>query len=476
MLSSWKTAWCGANLNILEINYCTATIVDLIEATLNIFVMSETCRYSSKCAMATEAANSRTSATEDGNEVRVATGERPGRILFVAYTDYKFDARVKRHAEALAQHGYAVDVISLADESQFDRTVKINGIRAGRYRGHSRAEYLRRYLGFFTKAVYKAARLNHDYHYEAVIVCSIPDAAIVSGLIPKLTGSKLVLDMHDTMPELYQEKFPGAFGTFGAAALRLEERMSARMADLVFAVHDLHAARLRETGIAPEKIVVILNTPDPRLFSPPQSDVQHACNSFTVVTHGTINRRLGLDTAIDALKLVQNQLPNIRFRILGPGEHRESVRAHVKQLGLENIVEFEDGVPLEILADALRDASLGIVPNEATPATELMLPVKLLEYVNLGIPVIASNLRTIRHYFPEDAIRYFTPSNPESMAEALMHMYLHPEERRRQAFRAGEVAKVISWEVQRQKLTRTIELLIAGATARSISTQRSMVV
>jgi glycosyltransferase involved in cell wall biosynthesis len=96
--------------------------------------------------------------------------------------------------------------------------------------------------------------------------------------------------------------------------------------------------------------------------------------------------------------------PIFQYLILGPGEHKAGVKAHVRRLGLDGVVRFEDGVALERLAQALGRASVGLVPNEATPATQLMLPVKLLEYVSLGIPVAASTLRTVRHYFPEDAM------------------------------------------------------------------------
>jgi glycosyltransferase involved in cell wall biosynthesis len=394
---------------------------------------------------------------------RPSAGIRPGvvgHILIVAYTHYIFDARVKRHAEALAQNGYAVDVICLADQFEGQTPVNIIGIAVPRYRGHSRIEYLRQYLRFFTKATYTAAKLNRKYRYDVVIVCSLPDAAIVAGLIPKLSGSKLILDMHDTMPELYLEKFPGIFGAIGAAALRVEERVSARAADLVFAVHDLHAARLQRTGIAREKIVVILNTPDPRLFQPIECYAEKNLNDFTVVTHGTINRRLGLDTAIEAINLVRHQITGLKFRVIGPGEYREQVREHVRRRRLENVIQFEDGVPLEALAAALREASIGLVPNESTAATELMLPVKLLEYVSLGIPVVASSLQTVRHYFPDDAICYFQPSNPQALAENLVHLHRHRTQLIRLASRAHEVAKSISWRIQRQILCGTIDQLI----------------
>ncbi len=420
--------------------------------------------------MATEPANSILMPTAPVIEPAWRPPHKPiRRVLIIAYSHYIFDARVKRHAEALAERGYAVEVICLADQHEPRESVRIVGIPALRYRGHSRAEYLRQYIRFFAEATYLAAKLHRKQRYDVVIVCSMPDAAIVAGLIPKLGGSKLVLDMHDTMPELYHDKFPGTFGAIGAAALRLEERVSARMADLVFAVHDLHAARLESNGIPRAKIVVLLNAPDPRLFDPQDPPGQNHFEDFTVVTHGTINRRLGLDTAVEAINLVRNQIPNIKFRIIGPGEHRESVRIRAHRLDLDSIIQFEDGVPLETLARALRGASVGLVPNEATAATELMLPVKLLEYVSLGIPVIASSLRTIRHYFPDNAICYFQPASPQSLAEGLLNLFLHPEKRQALTVRGAEALKAICWETQRNTLCSTVQSLITGEPSGSVA-------
>jgi glycosyltransferase involved in cell wall biosynthesis len=385
-----------------------------------------------------------------------------GRVLIIAYTNYIFDARVKRHAEALAERGYTVEVICLAQEHDTYRSVRIAGIPLPRYRGHSRIEYVRQYVRFFMRATWLASRLSRAHRYDVVIVCSIPDAAVVAGLIPKLRGSKLILDMHDTMPELYREKFPGRFGAIGAAALQLQERASASVADMVFAVHAPHAARLTQTGISQKKIVVLINSPDPRLFQRLDTADTDDRGPFTIVTHGTINRRLGLDTALDAVNLVRNRIPGLQFRIIGPGEHRQSLQQRAAELNLDNITRFEDGVPLEALAAALRGATVGLVPNQATAATHLMLPVKLLEYASLGIPVLASSLRTVRHYFAEDAVRFFEPGDPESLADGLLDLYLHPEKRRTLIERASTEAAAISWEVQRPKLFSAMERLMAG--------------
>src|SRR5579862_764974 len=197
------------------------------------------------------------------------------RILIIAYTAYARDGRVKRQAEALTSRGDEVDAICLADGEVADtHRVNVIGLLLPRYRGASRTNYLRSYINFFTQAAVLAVRRSLQARYDVVIACTMPDAAILSALPCRLFGSKLVLDVHDTMPELYLDKFGGRHGRIGARMLMLQERLSAWLADRVLAVHDLHAERLHQSGVPERKLVVITNSPDPRIFPTADSDRQ----------------------------------------------------------------------------------------------------------------------------------------------------------------------------------------------------------
>lgn len=385
------------------------------------------------------------------------------RMLMIAYSTYICDGRVKRHAEALVERGDTVDVICLDPGQPMEPSgVNILAVPIPRYRGRSRSRYVRSYLSFFLAAMWMATRLSAKRPYDLVIVCSIPDAVVLCALPSKLFGSKVILDIHDTMPELYQEKFGGRRGALGARLLMFEERASAWFADKILAVHDLHARRLLSSGISPHKIDIVLNSPDPRLF--PLHQNGHAngeCTPFTLITHGTIGRRLGLDTAIEAVNILRDRLPGLRLRVLGRGDYLDEARAHTADLGLIDRVCFENRVPIECLSSVLQQASVGLVPNDASCATHLMLPVKLLEYATLGIPIIGARLRTIEHYFDDDAVRYFEPGDPASLAEAIEDLYSHPERRHALANRASEVAASLSWPRQRQQYYATIDSLLA---------------
>ena len=147
-----------------------------------------------------------------------------------------------------------------------------------------------------------------------------------------------------------------------------------------------------------------------------------------MVCHGTVTRRLGLDTAIEALALVRGRLPDVRLRVIGAGDYLGEIKA-LTPAGWtsESDGQFRGSGADSSTARQIVGSDVGLVPNHATNATQLMLPVKLLEFATLGIPVIAARLRTIEHYFGDDAVRYFTPGNSRELAQAIEDLYFDPD-------------------------------------------------
>ena len=390
------------------------------------------------------------------------------RVLIIAYTTYAHDGRVKRQAEALSSRGDEVDVICLSSGPPSDTNgVTIVGIEIPRYRGSSRTSYLRSYTNFFARAAAIAIRRSFSARYDLVIVCTMPDAAIASALPCRLFGSRIMLDIHDTMPELYLDKFEEGRGRFGARMLMAGEWMSALMADRVLAVHDLHAERLQQAGIPARKIVVVTNGPDPRIFKPTavnglaKGGPEHTNHTpFTVVCHGTVTHRLGLDTAVEAIARVRNRHPDVRLRIIGSGDYLGEIKALCHRLDAESVVTFEDPVPIHRLPEKLSTSDAGLVPNHATNATQLMLPVKLLEFATLGIPVIAARLRTIEHYFSDNSVRYFTPGDSGELAQAIEDLYLNPQRRLALAQSAARAVNKLSWAEQSGRYFEAIDSLL----------------
>jgi glycosyltransferase involved in cell wall biosynthesis len=383
------------------------------------------------------------------------------RALIIAYTTYIHDARVRRHAEALAARGHQVDVISIsAGEPPQLAGVNLIGIVTPRYRGGSRSRYLLAYAGFFARAALVAMRRSLKQSYDVAIACSIPDAAVLAALPCRLFGTRIVLDVHDTMPEMYRDKFGGWRGDVGERLLRFEERASAALANHVLAVHEPHAERLVQAGIKPAKITVVTNGPDPSIFSHRNSGAGNAAE-FLLACHGTMSQRSGLDIALDAFARLRPCLPNLRLLVIGGGDYYRRYQDLSHQLGLDAFVTFRDLVPTDQIPSALNDVAVGLVPYRETYATRLMLPAKLLEYAALGIPAVAPRLPAIQYYFDENTVRYFEPGDVGSLAAAIEELYREPARREQLAASAARAVAKIGWPVQSNNFYRAIDAQIA---------------
>ncbi len=383
------------------------------------------------------------------------------RALVLAYTTYIHDGRVKRHAEALARRGDQVDAITLAaGRTGLINGVNVVGLEIPRYRGSSRASYLKSYVNFFITAARKAMELSRDHPYDLAIVCTMPDAAILAALPLRRAGTKLVLDVHDTMPELYRDKFPGWLGGIGVPIMKMEERLSASLADLVLAVHEPHRQRLAEYGIKADKIRVVLNSPDDRIFVANGAAPPHDPNTFTVVCHGTITHRMGLDLAVRAIALLRDRIPQLRLLAVGAGDYLTEIHRLVEELKLQDRVIFKGMIPIEELPGLLRTADVGLVPNRESSATHLMLPVKLLEFAMMGIPAVAPRLKTVEYYFGDGSVRFFKPGDIAGLADAVEELYRSPELRKSYAENARKVVDRISWPNQRGEFYRAIDSIL----------------
>jgi glycosyltransferase involved in cell wall biosynthesis len=344
--------------------------------------------------------------------------------------------------------------------------VNVIGLEIPRYQGHSNRAYVATYLRFFAMASSCALKMSRVAPYDVVVVCTMPDAAVLCALGPRFYGARVLLDIHDTMPELYMDKFNGRFSAIGARLLMAEERASAWLADRVLAVHELHRERLEQAGVPHDKIDVVMNLPDPRIFYPREPAVRDNRREFRLICHGTMTRRLGIDLALEAVHHLRDRIPELQLKIVGSGDYLSDIQHAAARLGLESRVTFIPFVAIEDLPGILADGDVGIVPNRPSNATNLMLPTKLLEYAALRIPAIASRLRTIEHYFTDETVRFFAPGDAASLAAAIEDLYQHPEKRDRLAHNAAGLIERLSWNDQRDQFYEAIDSLLADAQVR----------
>lgn len=390
-----------------------------------------------------------------------ANGKRPA-VLMLLHGSFPTEVRVAAEVRAAVGAGFDVDVIALRDAGK-PAFEEAEGARVFRLPvSHERAPGVmgaaREYFGFLLLAAAKAARLTARRRYEVVQVHNPPDFLIGAAAIPKLFGARVLLDVHDLATDMFEMRFEGRRGVdVGESVLRRIERSALRRADAVVTVHEPYRQVLIERGASPDKVTVVLNTLDRRVF-PPRIEVP-AKDTFDIVYHGTITPHYGVQLLPDALVEVLREVPNASARIYGEGDAVDTVLARAQELELGDHLEVVRHLPQRQVLEAIQGASAGVVPNLPTRLNRFALSTKLFEYVVLGIPVVCANLPTIRSYFSPEEVLFFEPGDPSDLARRLLEVAQDPEAAKRRAEAALRRYEGYEWEINENRYLAVLNRL-----------------
>ncbi len=399
----------------------------------------------------------------------LSIGNQRPRHAMVVQAYYPFaETRVEREAKALLNHGYAVDVICLGRPGQ-PAVELVDGVEVHRALTRSPkterpTEQFLGYLTFMAAAMFKLARLHRERHYRTVQAHNLPDFLVFAALVPKLSGSKVILDLHDLMPEFFAARF-GTRKKWLARLVRWQEKLSCAFADQVITVTELWRQTLIARGIPADKISVVMNVADDAIFRRNPADQARANGNghYNLIYHGTLTRRYGLDLAIRAVDLVRHEIPGVHLTLHGWGDDRGPLKQMVDDLGLQDYVSFStEGMPASQLPEMIRQADVAIVPYRRDVFTDGILPTKLMEYAAVGVPVIAARTTAISAYFDDNMVEFFAPEDHRDLASRILTLYLDRERRQHLVEGSEQFLEQYNWTRVSSEYTATVDRLGGG--------------
>jgi glycosyltransferase involved in cell wall biosynthesis len=384
------------------------------------------------------------------------------RILVIRQSFYG-DLDVQRKIDALVETGHEVDVICLRKPGERLRErhgpIRVYRVPLPHARGGTLV-YLAKYAGFLAAAGTLAALLHLRRRYRVVEAYSMPDVLVFAALVPKLLGAKVLLTLLETMPEFFATKFERGMDHRAVRLVSAAEQASIRFADhVVTCTEEMREAFAGRGATTP--ITVVLNSADETIFAPGRAPVIERPGEFTVVCHGTIEERYGLDTLVRAAALTRDDLPDLRVLIFGEGEYRETLVALVEELGVGDRVDVAEGlVPLDELVGTIEGAEAGVVAMKRDAFRELTHCNKMFEFISMRVPAAVSRLRSVDAYFDEDSFGWFEPGDERDLARVLRELHADPQRRRALAEHAASVAEPYRWPHQRDVYLNAIGPLI----------------
>lgn len=373
----------------------------------------------------------------------------------VAYSIYEYDGRVKRETEALLSDGHEVDVICLGEKDKHGQAV-VDGARL--YRVQTRdvnekylLQYVYRLMKFFLSAFFKLTLLFFKKRYRIIHVHNLPDFLVFTTVIPKLFGAKVILDIHDVLPEFYARKFNASMNHACVRLLKFIERISTGYADHVITVTEIWRERLCQRGVTSEKCSVILNAPDERLFPGNFMPIRNNGAPTKLIYTGTLKEHSGIDVILEAVRKVNAAGGDVCLDVYGMGEEKANLLNQAESLDIQDSVEFHEAVPIAQMSHVLAGSDIGIDPKKDGVYSGETLSVKSMEFLATGLPAIVSKTKAAAAYYDDSMVSFFEPGKADDLAQLIFELSRNPGRRENQRANGRKFFEQHSWKNYRQK-------------------------
>ena len=201
-----------------------------------------------------------------------------------------------------------------------------------------------------------------------------------------------------------------------------------------------------EYNVMQEKISIVPNGVDLSMFN-----IIKKKNPKKVVFAGAMYYHRGLDILLETIPLVIKKIPDVKFVLLGSGSEMEKLKKIVSENKLDNSVEFKGWIEREKIPENISDASIGIGPLRLTDVTARALPIKILEYMAVSLPLIAQK-GTLPEDILEDGKNGFFIQNTHELAEKIILLLNQPKQVEVMGSNSLEMVQKFSWD----KVVKTI--------------------
>ncbi|MGH3453961.1 MAG: glycosyltransferase family 4 protein [Nocardioidaceae bacterium] len=390
---------------------------------------------------------------------RPAAPRRPHVAVVVENLPAYEDTRLRKQLRDLLGAGYRISVITQAGpENQPYR--ELDNLALLEYRpppeprgpiGHARE-----YLTSFAWAALRLGRLRRRGPIDVLQVCQPPDVYFPLGWVVRRLGARVLVDQRDLMPELFAARYPNApHGlTF---VLHWLERRTQRSADHSIGVNDYLRERMIAAGGAPDRVSIVRNGPVLSRVDRARPDQSWRRHAHQVCWIGKMGRQDRVDLVLKVAEHVIRDLgrDDIGFVLLGDGECLKELRELVRERDLGPWIALPGWLSEAEVFGCLAAADVGI----DTSLQSEVSPVKAMEYMAFGLPVVAFDLLETRRTV-ESAGVYVSPGDVTGFGDELTKL-VDDAEGLEKLGRTGRerVETELAWERQVETYLDVVERL-----------------
>ncbi len=382
-------------------------------------------------------------------------------LIIVENLPVPLDRRVWQESCALRDAGYEVVVICPQMRGYTKPYEFLDGIHIYR---HWISEEAGGFVGFFREyasALFGEMRLAWKVwwrHRPALIhLCNPPDLLFLVALPFKiLFGTKIIYDVHDVWPEMFEAKF-GRRGLF-YWAVRAAERLTHACANVVLATNrSVKLTALERGGKQSGDVFIVRTSPKIATTEAKENPALRKGRKFLVGYVGVMGDADGVNYLVDAAAHVAQKLgrSDVQFLLMGTGPEHARLVAQRDRLGLQEFVDLPGRVSNEFLFSALKTIDLGVSCDPINAYNDHCTMNKVLEYMAFGKAQVMFDLTEGRES-AGDAAAYVDENSAARLGDAIVRLLDDPAERERMG-QLGEarVREQLNWD-------RSVEQLLAA--------------
>jgi glycosyltransferase involved in cell wall biosynthesis len=369
-------------------------------------------------------------------------------ILTTAHSP--FDERIfHKEARSLAEAGYQVVIVAPHERSEVKEGIQIQAVRPL----STRLDRIWRLNPIYRAALREKADI---YHFHD------PDLIPVGWWLSRYHHKSVVYDVHEYYGDSLLTRYwlPKPLRKAVARAVDLVEKWAARSFAGIITVNGHMAELFRRKNPEGE---ILHNYPLKRQFEFPRPE---KIKPPVILYLGGINRERGLEVILRAMTLVRRNHPEAVCELVGPAETEDlgPEFSDLKPWLERGQVRLRGKVPYEQVPEILARSSIALVPLLPTLNYQKAIPVKLLEYMAAGIPVIGSRFGYIEEIISRNACGLLTePGDPESLARDIGTLLENPVKALEYGQNGWEAFnREYTWEKEQDKLLKLYQRILAA--------------
>jgi len=352
-------------------------------------------------------------------------------VCSITHEYFPRDRRVLRQAQALIERGYEVDILCIRNFSDHEKKedqygpIRIYRVPLSKKRGSK----LRYYFEFLSAFILFSIKLNLLYfkkRYNLIQINNIPNGYVFTAVIPKLFGAKVVLDMHELMPELFLHRHNLSAASLYYKILLLEEKLSVWFSDQVITVTEAISEVIKQRYKV-ESVTVVMNTADPFTVAERDETIRFKTDGLKAVFHGVLTNTYRMNVVIDAMEKLRDFLP-VTFHIYGDGKTYSDLKAYIQSKNLAESVFLKGYLEEYKVAEMAHEFDLAIVPLDNNIYSQYAFASKTSQYISMSIPILCSDVKCMRSYYDDNAILYFDLNDTDDLVEKIKYFNQHKAE------------------------------------------------